>query len=86
MLYLFFKFQVINMATFLVKIDERTRLGKAILELLRSTAKESKAIELIDNTEAKDNYNEDFVNMVLEAVASKNRIRIDPKNLWEIIN
>lgn len=74
------------MATFLVKIDERTRLGKAILELLRSTAKESKAIELIDNTEAKDNYNEDFVNMVLEAVASKNRIRIDPKNLWEIIN
>ncbi|MBK7428107.1 MAG: hypothetical protein IPI60_14320 [Saprospiraceae bacterium] len=69
------------MATFRIRIDERIRIGKAILELLRATAKESKAIELIDNTEAKDNYNEDFVKMVLEAKASKNRIRIDPKNL-----
>lgn len=73
------------MATFRFRIDERTRMGKAILELLRSTAKESSAIELIDNTEAQDNYKEDFVKMVLVASESKNRTRIDPNNLWESI-
>ncbi|GMV77588.1 MAG: hypothetical protein AMXMBFR79_07230 [Chitinophagaceae bacterium] len=47
------------MATLTVKINERSNLGKAIAELLRSSAKESKAVEIIEEQESP--YNPEFV-------------------------
>lgn len=71
------------MATLTVKINERSNLGKAIAELLRSSAKESKAVEIIEEQESP--YNPEFVKMVLKAAKSKRRTRIDSKKLWESI-
>ena len=37
------------MATITVKINERSSMGKAIMELLKSTAKEKNIIEIVEN-------------------------------------
>jgi hypothetical protein len=71
------------MATFTLKINERSSLGKAIMELLRSSAKESKAVEFIEPAEK--NYNQDFVNKVLKSDKSDKRVRIRTEKLWESI-
>jgi hypothetical protein len=72
------------MTTVTIQINERSRLGKAIMELLRSSAKESNAIKLVE-AEEEQPYNPKFVEMVLKASAGKNRTTIDPNNLWESI-
>jgi hypothetical protein len=68
------------MSTITLKINERSNMGKALLELIRTTAKESKAVEII---EEKSPYKPEFVKMVKKAAASKNRTRINPSNVWE---
>jgi len=80
--YIYIYIKRIFMTTLTIKINERNSLGKAIIELLRSTAKESSAIKLVE-TKEENSYNPEFVEKVLKAAASKKRHRIDPKNLWE---
>ncbi len=72
------------MTTLTVKINERNSLGRAIMELLRSTAKESKAVKLIE-TEEESPYNPEFVEKVLKADKYDKRIQINTEDLWESI-
>ena len=70
------------MTTLTVKINERSSLGKAIVELLRSTAKESKAVEVV---EEKSPYNPAFVAKVLNSYKNDKRTVIKADKLWESI-
>jgi hypothetical protein len=72
------------MATLTVKINERSSIGKAIADFLRSTAKESKVVKLIEKEE-KSPYNPEFVEKVLQADKYDKRYRIDTDKLWETI-
>ncbi len=72
------------MTTLTVKINERSSLGKAIMELLRSSAKESKAVELVE-TDEKKAYSKSFVNKVLSSDKNDKRIKIKTQQLWESI-
>jgi hypothetical protein len=70
------------MTTVTVKINERDKFGKAIMELLRSSAKTTKNIELIEDKGA---YNKTFVNKVLKSDKEDKRVRIKTDKLWESI-
>jgi hypothetical protein len=70
------------MTTLTVKINERNSLGKAIADLLRSTAKESKAVKLMEIKEESP-YNAEFVAMIKEAEQRGKFREIDPNNVWE---
>jgi hypothetical protein len=67
------------MATITIKINERTRYGKALLELIKVGIEENKGVEVIENQSP---YNPEFVAMVKKAAASKNRTEINPKDVW----
>ncbi len=73
------------MTTITIKIDERTGMGKAILELIRTSARENKGIEVIDPQKKADNYNDAFVEKILHSHKNDKRIRINPEKLWESI-
>jgi hypothetical protein len=65
------------MAIFTIKINELTKAGKTLQDLLELFSKQS-GVEII---EEKSPYNPEFVKMVKKAAASKNRTRIDPVNV-----
>lgn len=66
------------MTTITLKINERTKAGKALLSLLDFFTKEgSKGIEVVETP-----YNPDFVTMVQESVASKERKVVNPDDVW----
>lgn len=73
------------MATITIKIDERTEMGKAIPELLRTSARESKGIEVIEPHKKEDNYNDAFVEKILNSHKNDKHFRIHPEKLWESI-
>ncbi|MBI2259169.1 MAG: hypothetical protein HYU67_09770 [Flavobacteriia bacterium] len=70
------------MSVVTLKINEKTKLGKAILDLLISTSKESSAIEFIVE---KTIYDAEFVKMIEK---SKKQIKdgqyktIDTYDIW----
>lgn len=70
------------MTTVTLKINERSKFGKAILELLRTTAETTKNIELV---EEKSPYSKSFVNKVLNADKKDKRVKIKTDKLWESI-
>jgi hypothetical protein len=70
------------MATVTIKINEKSQAGKTFLELVKFFHSKKNAIEII---EEKSPYNPEFVKMVKSAAKSKNRTRINPKNVWESI-
>jgi hypothetical protein len=67
------------MATITLKINEQSKLGKAILDLLISTSKESKVIEILED---KDPYDPAFVKMIKKSAASKKRYKVDTDDIW----
>lgn len=67
------------MATVTVKINERSKLGKAIMDLLISTSKESDAVEFV---EQKSPYNPEFVKKIKQAQKRGVYREIDPKDVW----
>ena len=80
------------MTTFTIKINERTKAGKAFRAMTETFLKNAKGIEIIENATEKEDeiYNPEFVKMILERCASindpekrKNWTTIDPHNLWE---
>jgi hypothetical protein len=80
------------MTTFTIKINERTKAGKAFRAMTETFFKDAKGIEIIENKEEKEDeiYNPEFVKMILERAESisdpekrKNWKEIDPNNLWE---
>jgi hypothetical protein len=71
------------MTTITLKINEKTKKGKAFLEMARAFFENSREIELIEEIESP--YNDEFVEKIKKAHASKNRTRVTSKNLWESI-
>lgn len=51
-----------------IKINERSSIGKAIMDLLRSSAKEKNIVEFIEDTKTKEElFYENFRNSLKEA-------------------
>lgn len=76
------------MTTLTIKINERTKAGKAFMAMSESFFKGVNGIEIIELDTKKSNkkektYNPEFVKMVLDAAKSENSTVVDPNNLWE---
>lgn len=71
------------MTTLTIKINERKGLGKAIMDLLRSSAKESNLVEFVETSDKE--YNQEFVKKVLKSDKHDKRVRIKTEKLWESI-
>lgn len=67
------------MTTITLKINERSNYGKALLELIKVGIDEKKGIEKVED---ESTYNPEFVKMVLESAASKERYEVDPNDVW----
>ncbi len=69
-----------------LKINKRTKAGRAFLAMLDVFVKDSKGVEVISADskvfEPESPYNPEFVKMVKEAAASKERYEIDPDDIW----
>lgn len=76
------------MTTITLKINERTKAGKAFLEMTNVLVKDSKGIEIISTglnktVEKKSKiYNSEFVAMIKKAQKSKKRTVVDPNDIW----
>lgn len=78
------------MTTITIKINEKSKKGKAFLEFARTFFANEKDVIV---TESKDEkvgveespYNPEFVEKVLKSAQSKNRTKVSAENLWEII-
>lgn len=76
------------MTTITLKINERTKAGKAFLEMTNVLVKESKGIEIISTGSNKtvekesETYNPEFVAMIKKAQKSKKRTVVDPNDIW----
>lgn len=81
------------MTTITLKINERTKAGKAFLEMTNILVKDSKGIEIISTGSNKtvevksEIYNPEFVKMVLDRYADVKRgkskcITVDPNDVW----
>jgi len=66
-----------RMTTITLKINERTKAGKALLSLLEFFTKEGKGVEVIDTP-----YDPEFVAMVKNSAAGKKRTEINPEDVW----
>jgi hypothetical protein len=67
------------MATVTVKINERSSLGKAIMDLLISSSKESNVVEFINE---KSPYDPEFVKKIKRAQKRGSYKEIDPNDVW----
>lgn len=81
------------MTTITLKINERTKAGKAFLEMTNVLARDSKGIEIIATSPNKtiekksEIYDPEFVKMILERDADiksgKSKcITVDPNDIW----
>ena len=70
------------MATIILKIDEKSKAGKALKALIDILAGKPKSgVEIVD-AEPQGMYNADFVKKVKQASASKVRTEINPQDVW----
>jgi len=72
------------MKTLTVKINERTKIGKAFIAMFDSF-KGFEEIEIIETDSKKEKespYNPEFVDMVLKSAKSKNSTEINPNDVW----
>ncbi|MEP6806653.1 MAG: DUF2683 family protein [Flavobacterium sp.] len=71
-----------------IKINERTKTGKAFMAMLETFFKGVDGIEIIERDskkikkEEEDFYNPEFVKMVLESAKSNESTEINPKDVW----
>ena len=79
------------MTTFTIKINERTKAGKAFRAMAETFLKDAKGIEIVENSEQKEDeiYNPEYVKMILERAKGindpekrKNWTTINPKDVW----
>ena len=75
------------MTTITIKIDKRTKAGKAFMAMSESFFKNVEGIEIIESDseiikEDKSLYNPEFVKMVLDSAKSKKRTIVDPNDIW----
>lgn len=67
------------MTTITIKINERTKAGKTLKNLIEIFSKENKDIEIISDNERP--YDSEFVKKIKKAETQKG-VEIDPKNVW----
>lgn len=67
------------MTTITIKINERTKAGKALKNLIEFFSKEHKGIEIVSDTKCE--YNPEFVKKIKETENQKGII-IDPNDVW----
>ncbi|MCO5231090.1 MAG: hypothetical protein M9958_08040 [Chitinophagales bacterium] len=67
------------MTTITIKINERTKAGKTLKELIEIFSKENKGVEIVSD---KSPYNADFVAKIRRAEKQKS-IKVNPNNIWE---
>ncbi len=69
-----------------LKINKRTKAGRAFLAVLDVFVKDSKGVEVISSdskvSEPESPYDPEFVKMVKEAAASKEWYEIDSEDVW----
>lgn len=74
------------MTTLNIKVNERTKKGKAFLEFAKAFFEDGKDVELVrpvtKKKEEESTYNPEFVKMVLDAAKSKKRTVINPDDIW----
>ncbi len=71
------------MTTLTLKVNERTKAGKAFLAMTSSLVKESKSIAIVTSSSKEESpYNPEFVAMIKKAEKRGNYITVDPKNIW----
>ncbi|MGO4772379.1 DUF2683 family protein [Flavobacterium sp. W22_SRS_FK3] len=74
------------MTTITIKINERTKAGKAFMAMSESFFKGVEGIEIIETDSKKlkkeNPYNTEFVEMVLKSAKSKNSTEINPNDVW----
>ena len=70
------------MTTITLKIDERTKKGKAFLALAKIFYEEKKEIELVDKKNESP-YNPEFVAKINKARMEKGTIMNSVEELWE---
>jgi hypothetical protein len=68
------------MKTILLKLDMRSKSAKILDELITEMSKSNKGITIEESP-----YDPEFVKMVKNAAASRNRTEVDPKNIWASI-
>lgn len=73
------------MTTLTIKINEKSKKGKAFLEFAQTFFVDSKEVEITQNVDDDEYYNPEFVEMVLKSAKSKGRTSVNAKNLWESI-
>ncbi|WP_300976895.1 DUF2683 family protein [Flavobacterium sp.] len=72
------------MTTITLKINEKSKKGKAFLEMARVFSENSKEIVLIEE-EDKSPYNPEFVKKIKKASTEKGRLMESAEDLWESI-
>lgn len=77
----------IVMTTLTLKIDKRTKAGKAFLAMSEPFLQNVEGIEVVENnskstTNEEDLYNPEFVAMIKKAQKSKKRTVVDPDDIW----
>ena len=70
------------MTTITIKINERTKAGKALRNLIEIFSKEKSGVEIISE---KDHYSEEFVEKILNSHKNDKRVVIETDKLWESI-
>ena len=71
------------MTTITIKINERTKAGKTLKNLIEIFSKENKDIEIISDNESP--YDPKFVAKVLDSHKNDKRVSIKADKLWENI-
>jgi N-acetyl-gamma-glutamylphosphate reductase len=71
------------MTTITLKINEKTKKGKALLAFLKAFYAEKDAVQVVD--EPKSPYNKEFVAKIEKARKEKGREILPNENLWETI-
>ena len=74
-----------------ITINERTKAGKIVLELAKMLSVTNKGVRIDSESnkptlpvieKEKDNYNPEFVKMVLKSAKSKKRTVLNPDDIW----
>ena len=72
------------MTTITLKINEKSKKGKAFLEMARVFSEKSKEIVLIEEKD-KSPYDPEFVKKIKKASTEKGRLVESAEDLWESI-
>ena len=76
-----------QMTTLTIKINERSKKGKAFLEFAKTFFNDGKDVEIVETDSEKTKnqeslYNPEFVAMIKKAQKSKKRTVVDPNDIW----